>query len=96
MNLPQKLTLEQMQPKWASIINPVLENPILKGQMVEVPLIVGLNQVNHGLQRNWIGWFVVNIDGAATLYVNPNQNQTPLLTVPITSDAVVTVSLWIF
>lgn len=97
-NLPQRLTLPQTQQQWAAILNPAINSPILQGQLLEgIPLLVGLNQINHGLQRNWIGWIVVdNNNGALQLQVDPNNNQTPILTIPMTSSAVATISLWVF
>lgn len=97
MQLPLRLTLPQTQTQWASLLNPILSNPLLQGRLLtDVSLINGTTQVNHGLQRNWQGWFVTNIDGVASLHVVPNSNQTPKLTIPITSSAAVTVSLWVF
>ena len=47
-NLPQKQTLDQMQTKWASILNPIIKNPIVGGnQLINVALSVGNNSINH-------------------------------------------------
>ena len=95
--LPQQLPLEQMQNRWAAIINPILSNPLANGRLVpNISLITGTNQVNHKLQRKVQGWMVVGIDGVASIYDAQATNQMPNLTSTLISDADVTVSLWVF
>lgn len=96
-SLPIKLPLDQMQTKWKSQIDPVLSNPILSGQQLSGILLQnGTTIVNHGLQRNLQGWFLVGINGASTIYDNQASNQTPNLTLSLTSSAPVTVNLWVY
>jgi hypothetical protein len=95
--LAQNLTLPQMQTKWASQLNPVLANLLVQGQMLmDQKLNNGVTIVNHKLGRDLIGWFIVGINGAATVYDNQATNQTPQLTLNLTSNAAVTVNLWVF
>ena len=59
-------------------LNPVLANPLLNGNLVgPVALDTSPVAVNHLLGRNYIGWFVVDIDAAETVFrvgiANPAQ-----------------------
>lgn len=95
--LPQKLTWEMAQNRWASMINPILASPIANGLLLDnVELINGITVVNHRLGRVLQGWIIVGINGAATVYDNQATNQMADLTLSLTSDADVIVSLWVF
>lgn len=95
--LPQKLTWDMAQNKWASIINPLLASPIANGLLLQNQVLTtGTNVINHRLGRKLAGWIIVGIDGAAQIYDTQVTNQMPQLTLNLTSDADVTVSLWVF
>src|ERR1700722_20210822 len=96
-NLVQKLPLDQLNTKWASQINPILNNPLVQGQIVNgVKLINGQTVVNHGLGRKLLGWFIVGIDAPATVYDSQSANKHPELTLILNSNAVATANLWCF
>lgn len=96
-NLPQKLTLDMMQTRWASELNPVLNNPLIDGLLIEgISLSNGTTVVNHLLGRKLQGWFIVGINAAATVFDNQATNQMPQLTLSLTSNAACTVNLWVF
>ncbi len=83
-----------MQNSWATDIDPVLQNPIVNGLLLKnVALINGVNVINHKLGRMQQGWILIDINGAAQVY-----RSAPLgpLTLTLTSNAVVTVSLYVF
>jgi hypothetical protein len=89
--------VNQLQTKWKSQIDPALANPLLSGNLLtNITLKSGKNVVNHKLGRNLIGWFIVGVNGVANIYDTQASNQTPGLTLNLTSDAAVTVSLWVF
>lgn len=97
MRLPQGLPLQQTQTTWATKLDPVISSPLLQGQLLQsVHLISGITIVNHGLGRKLVGWLIVGVDGAATIYDNQAANQMPQLTLSLTSNADVTASLWVF
>lgn len=97
MKLPQGLTERQMESTWASMIEPVISNEINQGHMLTgVVLQSGVNVVNHGLSRKLIGWFIVGINAAATVYDTQATNQMPQLTLNLTSNAACSVNLWVF
>lgn len=83
-----------MQSSWAAAINPLLANPSLQCRLIKgVALINGVTVINHRLGRLQQGWRIVDIDGAAAIY-----RSQPLsdLTLTLTSNAAVTVSLEVF
>lgn len=97
VTLPQQLSLDQMQNKWAAIINPILRAPIANGLLLtNVALSNGTTIVNHKLGRKLQGYIIVGINGAAQVYDNQATNQMPELTLSLTSNAAVTCSLWVF
>jgi hypothetical protein len=94
--LPLNLTLPQTQTQWSGILNPVIANPIVNGlALTNVALIDGTTIINHTLARKMQGWFVTDINGAATIYrpaLSPLNSQT----LTLVSSAIVTVNLWVY
>jgi hypothetical protein len=95
-NLPQKLTFDQLQTKWASQINPVLSNLLVQGQLLQNQmLITGSNAINHKLGRTPNGWFVVSPQSAAVVHQNAYQPNSDLI-LTLTSSGSLTCDLWVF
>lgn len=95
-NLPLKLDLPQMQAQWAAALNPVIANAITSGiQLTGVKLANGTTIINHRLGRKMRGWFVTDIDGAATLY-KPETAPFNETTLTLVSSAAVTANLWVY
>jgi hypothetical protein len=95
--LPQQLPWDDADNKWAAILNPVVGSPIVNGLLLkDVTLATGPNAVNHRLGRKLQGWIIIGINGVAEIYDNQASNQMPSLTLSLTSDADVIVSLWVF
>lgn len=83
-----------MENKWASILNPVLANPMTNMSILEnIKLTTGTNVINHLLGQVQQGWVIIDIQGAATIYRNAPFNST---TLSLSSSADVTVSLGVF
>lgn len=86
--------LSLMQSQWSTELNPLLKNPSLQNVVLKsVELANGTTVVNHKLGRLPQGWRIVDIDGAAQIYRSQDFNT---LTLTLTSDAAVTVSLEVF
>jgi hypothetical protein len=86
-----------MANTWATALDPVIANPLVQGQLLtNVALANGTTIVNHKLGRKLIGWLIVGINGAATVYDNQASNQMPQLTLSLTSNAAVTANIWVF
>lgn len=95
--LPQNLTLDAMQNKWASSLDPMLSNPTLDNLVLKsVPLVVGANVINHKLGRKLQGWKITRQRGPAALYDTQDTNQMQHLTLILVSDANVTIDLEVF
>jgi hypothetical protein len=97
MQLPLRLTLNQMQQQWASILNPLLSKQVTQGQLLQnIALNSGSTSVNHLLGRPLVGWFIVGINAAATVYDSQAGNPTPALTLILNSNAACTCNIWVF
>ena len=88
------LPLSLMQTTWKSQLDPVLANPVTSVQILKnVSLISGTTVVNTGLGRMQQGWFVTDINGAATVYRSAPFNS---LTLTLVSSAAVIVNIGVF
>lgn len=98
MSLPiyqsENRDFQLMQSGWGQMLNPVLANPSLKNLILkDIALAIGANVINHKLSRTMQGWRICDINGAATVYRSAPFND---LTLTLTSDAAVTVSIEVF
>lgn len=83
-----------LQTNWASILNPIIANPMSDGVFLKgVELINGVTVVNHLLQRKQQGWIIIDTNAAASIYRSASFNA---LTLSLTSNAAVTVNLYVF
>lgn len=83
-----------MQNKWASVLNPILNNaPIQMLFLQNIHLLSGVNTINHKLGRKPQGFYIVDIDAAATVYRSQPFND---LTLILTSNAAANVALVVF
>lgn len=82
------------QTNWASQINPILNNPLVNGQLLKnIEIVAGSNVINHLLSRQMQGYFVTNANAAATIYRSQPFNTQ---TLTLVSSAPVTIDLWVF
>lgn len=88
----------QMQSVWASAIDPVLNQPLNSGILLEnVNLVSGDNNINHKLGRKLIGWIVVRMQGVfVQLYDKQNTNQMPDKILVLNSSGTGVVNLLVF
>ena len=83
-----------MQNAWTKELNPVLAMPLNQGIMLEdITLQVGANVINHLLGRKMIGWIIIDQDAQASMFRSQPLNNK---TLTLTSDAIVTLKLWVF
>lgn len=91
---PTTRDFTMFQTRWKALLGPILSNPANQGLLLQnVKLINGVTVVNHLLGREMQGWIIADIDGAATIYRSAKMND---LTLTLTSNAAVTVSLEVF
>lgn len=85
-----------MQVQWAAALNPVIGNALVNGlQLTNVSLINGTTIINHRLARNMLGWFVTDIEAAATIY-RPKTAPLNNKTLTLISSAAVICNLWVY
>lgn len=86
-----------MQTQWSTQLNPLLDNPINNNNLLtNVPLSTGDNTINHLLNRKLVGWIIVGINAAATIYDKQATNQMANLTLVLNASAPCTVNLLVF
>lgn len=92
--LSSKLEWAFANPIWASTLNPIIASPLSSSSLLlKVPLNSGITVINHQLGRKMLGWWIVDINGAATIYRSQPLNDK---TLTLTSNAAVTVNLGVF
>lgn len=94
--LPRQLAPEQLQSKWAAIIDPVITNPICNGiQLTSIKLSAGVNTINHKLGRKCQGYIVTSIyEASSEIYRMPSQ--MPELTLVLSSTDECTIDIYTF
>ena len=94
MQLPLLQNLSALVTRWKSILDPVLANPLNDVSILsDVSLKTGVNTINHLLGQKQQGWFLVDIQGVATIYRSAAFNDKTLV---LTSSANVTVSIGVY
>lgn len=101
MGLPQfqsgNVPFQLLQSAWATKLNPMLDNAVLKGLLLQdVQLVSGSNTINHGLGRQLQGWIIVRQRAQASIYDTQDANTMPNLTLLLTSDNPVMVNIYVF
>lgn len=96
-NLPLRLPLDQMQLRWASLIQPILDSPTARPILLKLNLTAGSNTVNHLLGRKLAGWVIVGFHGSfAQVYDTQASNPIPDKTLLLNSSAPVSVTIEVF
>ena len=96
VKLPRQLPLDQLQSKWASVIDPVLANPICNGiQLTDVTLSIGVNTINHKLGRKLNGYIITGMHGAYS-QIYDSTSTMPTLTLILNSSAATSVSIYVY
>lgn len=94
MQLPIKLSLDQMQTRWKSILDPLLANSMNQiSILANVELSNGVNVINHKLGRVQQGWFLIDKQDYGDIKRTAPFNN---LTLTLTANADMTVSLGVF
>ena len=94
--LSTRLDHDQMITKWASVLNPIIANPLNNVSILkEITLQNGLNYLNHKLGRIQQGWFLVDVQSPAVIY-RPTIYKFNDLTLTLSSNADVIVSIGVF
>lgn len=96
--LPQQIDWDMASNRWASMIEPFLNNPTLNTVLLpNIPLTTGANTINHRLGRPLKGWYITRIRNApATFYDTQDSNPIPTRTLTLNSSADVIVDIVVF
>lgn len=97
-NLPQRLPIEQMQVRWAAVLQPILSNPATNPTLLQnISLASGANTVNHLLGRKLTSWKIARMRANfAQIYDTQDENKMPELTLLLTSSAAVVVDIEVY
>lgn len=83
-----------LQTTWASVLNPLIERPTNQMNVLKaIPVVSGVNVINHLLGHQMRGWTILDIDSAATFYRSAPFNS---LTLSLTFSAPANISLGVF
>ena len=93
--LSSKLDWSLANPRWASVLNPILAIPFLNGNQIDnISFKAGVPvAINHLLQRKPQGWIVTDITTASVLFRSAPFND---LTLTLTAINDTTASVWVF
>jgi hypothetical protein len=90
--------MRRLQDGVEASLTSVLDKLVVNGQLLEgIALAVGDNIIEHKLDRDLRGWFIVRASAGVQVY--DKQDEDNLLTqrfLKLTSDATATVSIWVF
>jgi hypothetical protein len=93
--LSTKLPWELATTKWPAQINPILALPILAGNQINGIILTATIPlaINHLLQRNPQGWFLVDNNADAVVWRTQPFNKN---TITLESSANATVDIYIY
>lgn len=71
--------LQLMQSRWATILNPIINNPVTDPTILTgIALQAGDNVINHRLGKLPQGWLISDLNAAAVIYRNAPFNDRTL------------------
>ncbi len=89
--------LSQLQTQWNAQISPVIEQPLVRGHLINnITLISGTNVIDHRLSRKLQGYIVVLKSANVTIYDNQSTNPMPDKTLILVASGPATISAWVF
>jgi len=92
--LSNKLDWAIANPIWSAALNPVLANPLNNMSVIEnFQFKAGTNIIAHHLGHLMQGWFIVDIQGIATIFRSAPMNS---LTLTLTVSAPVIASIGVY
>lgn len=92
--LSSNLSFTDLLNKWSSVLNPIIGNPLTNPRIIKsISLINGATVINHGLQQMQQGWYIVDLNAAATIYKSQPFNSN---TLTLTSNLACVIDLVVF
>lgn len=94
MSLPLLSNFGLMLTRWKSALDPLLANTIIQGrQLTNIAIATSATTVPHGLDRVQQGWFITDINAAATIYRTGSFNASNMTLV---ASAACKVNIWVY
>lgn len=94
MSLPLLKSLDLLQNQWKSILDPIVANAIVQGsQLSGIQLTTAATTFPHKLGRKQQGWFITDINAAATIFRTGDFNTSNMV---LTASAACTVDIWVY
>lgn len=94
IDIPDRI-VTTFQDNSAEVFDILTKLPILDGQVVTHNVAIGTNQVEHKLGRNYIGWILVDAEGAVTISHATKGTQADKY-IYVQSGAATSATFWIF
>lgn len=89
--------LNRVQDNIDTAFNPFLNSEIVDGILLtNIPLVTGVNEINHKLGRILQGWIPVGQSANANIWDSQATNIRKARTLILNSSANLTISLWVF
>ena len=94
----QERPLQQLQDNVDIALNQVVNRELLDGQILQnISLSAsGVNEIEHKLGRELLGWMVVRSRAQSTVWDNQDDNVRQSATLLLNASADVVVDLWVF
>jgi hypothetical protein len=89
--------LMMLQTTWAQKLDPVLENQLINGLLLQsIYLTIGDNVINHMLGRKLTGWIITRKRSNSNIYDTQDNNPVPKLTLTLNASANCIVDLYVY
>lgn len=94
--LPRQLSPDQLQSKWAAVLDPVITNPFNNGiQLTGIKLSSGINTINHKLSRKCQGYVITSTyEASSEIYRLPSS--MPEATLVLSSTDQCTIDIYVY
>lgn len=92
----EDLSLSLLQEKWATIIEPVLNQPHNQAVILKGVVLSSSGVINHTLGRKLVGWHIIRQRGDATVYDSQDTNSFPDKTLLLRASSGVSVDILCF
>lgn len=87
--------LTRLQQAVAKVLDRVSDVPFMDGKLLSgISILVGVNEINHGLGRIPQGWFVTRMGAAG--YTELNEESRNSISIILSASATTTVDIWMF
>ena len=89
--------LAVIQDNVSRVFDVLTDQPILDGNMLsDIALTTATSEVAHKLDRDYVGWMVVDNVGNAVVYRDDTTTTDKTKFISMTASATTTIKLWVF